>query len=75
MQTLIIKPCGKDRFDRPIFVDAECNAYVDLDPRCPGTCIATKYPKKEAYYGEPDYKLTGRDDGRPDLVKIQILPA
>lgn len=74
MQTLIIKPIGKDRFDRPIFEDAGGRAYVDLDPRNPGTCIATKWPEKDAYWGEPDYKLTGRD-GQPDLVKIQILTA
>ena len=74
MQTITIKPCGKDRFGRPIFVDKDSRAYVDLEPRKPGTCIATKYPAHDAYYGEPDYKLTGRDDGQPDLVKIQILP-
>ena len=71
MDILVLFPEGRDRFDRPVYSDANGFAYVDLDyQRNPRKCIATKYPAKNFYYGEPDIKLTGRDDGMPDLVRI-----
>lgn len=52
---LFLYPAGKDRFGRPVFTDFEGNAYVDTDyQKHPRTRICTKYPKNDAYYGEPD---------------------
>lgn len=56
---LLLYPAGEDRFGRPVYNDAEWNAYVDTDyQKHPRTEICTKYPKDDAYYGEPDCPVT-----------------
>lgn len=72
MKNLYLFPVGRDRSDRPVYVSESGNAVVDIDyQRSPRTDLRTKYPPKEAYYGEPDCRLS--KDLRPifidDLVR------
>ena len=66
MRNLYLLPIGKDRCGRPIYLSLNGNAIVDIDPRDPRKDLRTKWPPKEAYYGEPDCHLD------PDLKPIFI---
>lgn len=66
MKNLYLFPIGKDRFDRPIYLSLNGNAIVDIDPRDPRKDLRTKWPPKEAYYGEPDCHLD------PDLKPVFV---
>lgn len=58
MRFLVLYPGAPDRCGRPTFVDSEGRAYVDIDyQKNPRREILTKYPRHDAYYGEPDCHL------------------
>jgi len=70
---LLLTPAGTDRFGRPCFTDMQGRAYVDIDyQRHPRTNIATKYPPKDIFYGEPDIVITGRENGLEDIYEIHF---
>ncbi len=71
LPVLHLKSAGNDAHGRPCYVDRKGNAYVDLDyQKHPRTNLATKYPARDVYYGEPDLPITGRECGSPkDLYK------
>lgn len=66
MKNLYLIPFGKDRFGRPVYLSLNGNAIVDIDPRDPRKDLRTKWPPKEAYYGEPDCHLD------PDLKPVFV---
>lgn len=66
MRNLYLFPIGKDRCGRPIYLSLNGNAIVDIDPRDPRKDLRTKWPSKEAYYGEPDCHLD------PDLKPVFV---
>ena len=67
MRNLYLFPIGKDGFDRPVFRALNGNVVVDIEPRRkPREELRTKWPVKDAYYGEPDCHLD------PDLKPVFV---
>ena len=73
MKNLLLYPAGEDRFGRPVYLSPSGNAIVDIDPRDPRKDLRTKWPAKDAYYGEPDCHLD--DDLRPVFMDTVIETA
>jgi hypothetical protein len=66
MKNLYLVPFGEDCFGRPVYLSQNGNAIVDIDRRDPRKDLRTKWPPKDAYYGEPDCHLD------PDLKPVFV---
>ena len=67
MTELYLTDEGTDRYGRPVYMDSEGNAYVDIDyQQNPRKHLCTKYPKKDIWFGEPDLPV-------PSETKIYFI--